>query len=122
MIEYNKIHIGKQIKKYREIKNISQRKLGELTGISAGYIGDIERGGKTKNSSVSMKNICKIAEVLGVSIDDLAGDNLEYKKLSSDNEIFNKIARELDSMSINKLEFLQKLISILLKDNIKNSK
>lgn len=119
MIEYNQFIVGQQIKKYRNEKGISQKKLAELTGISSGYIGDIERGGKTENSSVSMKNICKIAEVLGVSLEDLAYTNLKCINNNTSNSLINKIEVEIDSLNLDLLILLQKTISIFINSNKK---
>lgn len=117
MTEYNQKLVGEQIKKYRYAKNYSQRDLAKLVGVSSGYIGDIERGGKSKNSSISMDNICKISEVLGVTLDDLAGLNLENKRdridLTKSPEII-EIEQEISTIPYNKLVLLKNIINILL--------
>lgn len=117
MIEYNQLSIGQQIKKYRNAKGLSQKELSKLVNLSASYIGELERGGKTKNSSVSIKNICKIAEVLGVSLEDLACTNLKYNKNYNDNLLINKIENEIKSLSLNKLNLIQKVFSIFINKN-----
>ncbi|MCL2567178.1 MAG: LexA family transcriptional regulator [Alphaproteobacteria bacterium] len=55
------------LKKIREEKNISQKELSKLSGLSSGHIGDIERGATrlTKNT------IEKLSQALGVSPDEL---------------------------------------------------
>lgn len=112
MIEYNQKIVGNQIKAYRQAKGLTQIELAKKTGISKSYIYDIENGGKTKNSSVSMKNICKIATVLGVDLNDLAGSNLEFQQHKNDNDIINDISREITHLSLEELNIFAKTIDI----------
>ncbi len=59
--------VQKNIKKFREIKGLTQNKLSEATGISADYISEIERGKKNP----SLKRLILIAEALEVDIREL---------------------------------------------------
>ena len=59
--------VQKNIKKFREIKGLTQYKLSEATGISADYISEIERGKKNP----SLKRLILIAEALEVDIREL---------------------------------------------------
>jgi len=62
--------IGERITKRREQLGLSQTDLAHLLGIAASRISDFERGAKTDcNLSTAMR----LAQVLGVSIDYLAG-------------------------------------------------
>lgn len=112
MVEYNHVIVGKQIQTYRVAKGLSQKDLAKLTGISKSYINDLENGGKTKNSSVSMIKICKISEILEVNLDDLAALNLEKANGKSDNQIIDNITRELMHLNTEKLLILEKSIDI----------
>lgn len=58
------IEFGKNVKKHRLEKNISQEKLAELSGLHRTYISDVERGIR----SISLSNIQKIAEALDIEI------------------------------------------------------
>ena len=60
--------IVKNTKKYREKKSISQDKLSKLAGITLHTITKIESGA-TPNPRI--ETVKKIANALGVSIDDL---------------------------------------------------
>jgi len=60
--------IAKNIKKYREKKNISQDKLSKLAGITLHTITKIESGA---TPDPRIKTVKKIAAALGVSVDDL---------------------------------------------------
>lgn len=58
------LNLQKNIKFYREQKKLTQEKLAEITGISADYISEIERGKKTP----SLKRLILIAEALNIDI------------------------------------------------------
>lgn len=118
MIEYSQKIVGSQIRKYRLAKKLSLKQLETLTGISASYIRDLEHGGRTKNSSVSMKKICKIAEILGVSLDDLAFTNIEYRQNLKNKDIISNIANEIISLSLEDLIILDGAIDIFGSNSI----
>ena len=62
--------IGERITKRREQLGLSQTDLAHMLGIAASRISDFERGAKTDcNLSTAMR----LAQVVGVSIDYLAG-------------------------------------------------
>ena len=73
------ISIGANIKKYRTEKGIKQSELAEKTGVSANYIGILERGGKAP----SLAMLVDIANTLGVTADMLLhgvlNDNYKIK-------------------------------------------
>jgi len=60
--------IGRNIKKYRARRDISQDKLSKLAGITLHTITKIESGATL---DPRIKTVKKIADALGVSIDDL---------------------------------------------------
>lgn len=59
--------LGKNIKKYREAKNLSQELLAEKTDLSREYITRIENGQKF----VSLRKLFLLADVLKVKFSDL---------------------------------------------------
>ena len=59
--------LGKNIKKYREIKKLTQNELAEYVDLSREYIADIERGLK----NISLRKLYMIADVLNVKCSDL---------------------------------------------------
>lgn len=65
------INIQKNIKYFRNLRGLTQEKLGELCGISHDYISEIERGRKVP----SLKRLIIIAEQLEVTLDDLSLNN-----------------------------------------------
>lgn len=62
--------LAKNLKKLRKQKKLSQEKLARLVDISYNTISKIEAG-KAKNPT--FETLSKLANVFGVSIDELAG-------------------------------------------------
>ena len=52
------------IKHFRSLKNLTQEKLSEISGISKDYLSEIERGKKPP----SIKRLIKIAEALDIDV------------------------------------------------------
>ena len=59
--------LGENIKKYRKLKELSQRKLGELLGFSARSISDWE----CNNTEPNVDTIKKLVKVLDITYDEL---------------------------------------------------
>ena len=62
--------IGKNIRKYRKAKKLSQESLAEMTELSTNYIGLVERGKKVP----ALDTFLRIANALEVSADMLLED------------------------------------------------
>lgn len=85
--------IGKNIRKFREIKKLLQEDLAEKTDLTTNYIGMIERGEKIP----SLETFINILNSLGVSADMVLSDVLDngYKvKDSLLNEKLEKLVPE----------------------------
>ena len=67
--------LGQQLRKIRTEKNISQEELAFRSGLHRTYISSVERGKR----NVSIVNIKKIADALGVSVMELFPDNNKIK-------------------------------------------
>ncbi|MCL4536582.1 MAG: helix-turn-helix domain-containing protein [Nitrospirae bacterium] len=68
---------GKNVRTYREAKNLSQEQLADLCGLHRTYISHVECGKR----NVSVENIQKIAQALRVKISDLfAGADAKKNK------------------------------------------
>lgn len=59
--------IGRNVQKYRKAKKWSQEELAQRAGLHRSYIGSIERNER----NVSIINLQRIAQALGVQIEDL---------------------------------------------------
>ncbi len=77
--------IGKQIKKYRTEKGITQEQLGQLIGVTTQAVSKWERGG-----TPDVELLPKLSQVLSVSIDTLFGIGEENLSLM--------IARRINQM------------------------
>ncbi len=64
------VSIGDNIRKYRKIKNLTQKDLGEAIGISNTYVSDMETG----RTNPSIKTLKKIAKGLEVNYMELLKD------------------------------------------------
>ena len=85
--------IGENIRKFRLVKKLRQEDLDERTGLTANYIGMVERGEKIP----SLETFIKIVNALGVSSDMVLTDVLETGytvKNSMLNEKLEKLAPE----------------------------
>lgn len=63
----NQITLGRQIRKYRLLKKVTQNEVSIAADVSRNYISDLERGIK----GCSLDTLIKIANYLDVSIDTL---------------------------------------------------
>ena len=66
--------IGKQIKKYRTQKGISQEELGRIISVNSEHLSRVETGRKYPSLELTIM----IANALEVSVDDLLGGNLSH--------------------------------------------
>ena len=85
--------IGNNIRKYRLMKKLRQEDLAEKAGLTANYIGMVERGEKIP----SLETFIKILNMLGVSADMVLSDVLDKGytvKNSMLNEKLEKLAPE----------------------------
>ena len=65
----NLIKIGLKIAYYRKLAGMTQEELAEWTGLSAGYISQLEAPALA--FCPSLKTLFKIAEVLGTTVSNL---------------------------------------------------
>ena len=100
--------IGKNIRAARKQLNMSCEELAEKSGLSAKFIGNIERGEKT----VSLDSFVSIANALGASADTLLGSMLVngYQVKAS------RLCEQIEALSPNKRKKILELIEVFLKD------
>jgi len=68
--------IGQRIKTFRLQNGFSQEKLAELADLTPAHVSHIE----TANTKISLPSLLKIANALGVSLDDLVYENMIHNK------------------------------------------
>lgn len=85
----NLTSIGKNIRKYRTLKKMSQEILAQKTSLSVNYIGMIERGEKTP----SLESFINIVNALGISADMVLVEVLDKGYEVRDSLINESIAK-----------------------------
>ncbi len=61
------IALGRNVRRHREAKAISQETLAELADLDRTYVSDIERG----NRNPGIKNVARLAKALGITTAEL---------------------------------------------------
>lgn len=94
-IDYKEI--GNRIKETRQQKGITREKLSEIIGISAMYLGQLERGERRGG----INNYVEIANALELSLDFLFFNEL-YTIEVKDNQILGQLKKILYNLDSNK--------------------
>lgn len=81
--------IGKNIRKYRLERKLKQEDLAERSGLSANYIGMVERGQKIP----SLESFINILNSLGVSADMILCDELSCGYMSKNTLLHDRISQ-----------------------------
>ena len=81
--------IGKNLRKFREIKKLRQEDLAEKTDLTTNYIGMIERGEKIP----SLETFINILNSLGVSADMVLSDVLDNGYTVKDSLLNEKLEK-----------------------------
>ena len=81
------IAVGKRIKEAREREGLTQEELAEYVDMSPTHISVIERGKK----GLRLENLVRIANVLGVSPDELLQDVANQAQVGVINELTGQI-------------------------------
>ena len=68
------ISIGEKIKSLRTARNLTLKQLGEMTGLSTGFLSQMERG----MSSIAIDTLEKIADVLNVTLSSFFEDTEKH--------------------------------------------
>lgn len=64
--------LGKRVRAYRKLLNMTQEELAETIGVSCSFVGHIERGTR----KLSVDTLVRLADVLQISCDTLLQDSL----------------------------------------------
>lgn len=97
-----KYEIGIRIRKYRELRGLSQKKLADLIGVSNSRVSNWEQGINRPNADI-ISDLCKALDVSPSELLDI--------QISTDS--LNELERKLISAYRNKPE-LQEAVNILL--------
>jgi transcriptional regulator with XRE-family HTH domain len=94
--------LGNRIKSLRVQKDLSQDKLGELSGLNGKYLGEVERG----NSNISIVNLSKLADVLEVPLLSILTLNHEQNR----DELVKDLNHMIEGTDDDQLKIIHRLI------------
>jgi transcriptional regulator with XRE-family HTH domain len=77
--------VGRRLKKLRRARGLGQRELAELADVQQGFISQIETG-KRRGDTIQLNSARRMAYVLGVTLDELAGVAAKGVETEEDNE------------------------------------
>lgn len=106
-LEYRKL--GANVRKYRKIAGLTQEELAEIIGCSNSHIGQIENG----RGVPSLDTMVKIANALGVMIDQFVVADSEYPELIYLHEISAKIKSYPLKKRILACEMIENLLKVI---------
>ena len=124
-MEIPAMHIGQKLKKIRELKNFTQTHIASELGITQSAYSKIELG----ETDVTYVKLTRIAEVLGVSAEEIVsfnehmifnvmhnhnGNGLVVHKGVSENE--KKLYEEQISVLKEEISYLKKVLDKLMRD------
>lgn len=100
--------IGRNIRKYRKQRGLTQERLAEVSNLSTNYLGSIERGEKT----LTLKTLIGIVDALNITADMLLCDSIKngYQIKSS------MITEKLERLSPSERNKILKMIDIMLEE------
>lgn len=114
-MEYKKL--GANVQKYRKIAGLTQEQLAEKVDCSNSHIGQIENG----RGIPSLEVITKIANVLGVSVDQLIIADSKHPELIYLREIRKKLQSYPVSTRILACEMIRDMLEVLDRAQLDNS-
>ncbi|MBO5955142.1 MAG: helix-turn-helix transcriptional regulator [Clostridia bacterium] len=92
-----------RLKEIRNLKGISQRKLGKMIGVAGTVVSKYERG----ICDPSVENLIKMAQIFNVSVDTLVGNDSKIVDITSLDKnrqyVINKVVYELNDIDVAKL-------------------
>lgn len=101
--------IGNRISQARNLRNLTQENLSELTGLSVSAISRIETG----HNSTSLKTLSKICNVLDISLDYILYDILSGETRATDPTI-SDIILLLDSLTEEQKVFIRDVLNLYI--------
>jgi transcriptional regulator with XRE-family HTH domain len=110
------MNIGQRIKELREKRELSQRKLAFLSGISCATISRIE----ANLLAPSIYTICEIAKVLNIGLDDLLNNHSPVDKIKDLESRIATLEKQVTLLMSIKDEFTADEIAEIVSNRIKN--
>jgi len=126
-MEFQPLQLGQKIKKLRELKNFTQSHIASELGITQSAYSKMEQG----ETEISYTKISKIAEVLGISPEEImtfneqmifnvmhnqTGNGFVVNKGISDNE--KKLYEDQIAQLKEEVSYLKKVLDKLLKSDL----
>ena len=66
-IDARRFQLGQEIRRQRQLQNLTLAQLGEMAGSNYTYVWELEKGKK----SPTVDTLCRIADALGMDVRDL---------------------------------------------------
>lgn len=98
-----RIEFGKNVRKYRKLRGLSQEQLAEKVDVAMKTVSQWENG----KTFIEHKNLQKLCEVLGVNEDQLLGTFPKSNIKTISNEINNIVIQLPEEQQKQLLEFLK---------------
>jgi len=108
-VTLNKKLLGKNIRKYRDIRHMTQAKLAEEVGVADNYIAALEKG----RSAPSMAVFLKLVNVLDVTPNHLLLDNMDSPELVMLSELEKKIRSYPTAAKITACEAVHEILNLI---------
>ncbi len=99
--------ITANIRKAREIRHSTQRKVAEYSGLSLNTILKIEHN---KNKDISITTLIKIANSLNCNLDDLLPQPNNFINNTLEGKVYLQIQKELKEMPLHFLRYIRMVI------------
>ncbi|OXS58780.1 transcriptional regulator [Cohnella sp. CIP 111063] len=108
-------NVGKRIREIRKAQGLSQSALAEKCGFTFSYIGGVERAEK----NISLLNLEKIAEGLGVGVHQFFTYSYQYEQLPASEKVIREIVSMLVRHDEQTIEMAKNILSEVLKHSRK---
>ena len=107
------VNVGKRIREIRKSRGLSQTALAEKCGFTFSYIGDVERAEK----NISLLNLEKIAEGLGVGVHQFFTYSYQYEHLTNNETTIKEIVSLLIDQDSQSIEMVKNIVAEVLRNS-----
>lgn len=113
-MEIDYLSIGARIRAARQNKNLAQYELGQLTGLTASHISNIERG----TTKLGLPALINVANVLEVSVDELLCDTITHAEIAYHKEL-NELVKDCTA---DELYIITEIVKVIRRSGINKVK